>query len=370
MSALRGLLRKEVFHILRDRRTLVVVIMLPVVQVILFGSAIRTDVTHVRLAVVDPAPDYQTIALRNRFAAAGVFTTVAVVARADALEPLFQSGRAQEAIVFEPGFASDIARGDPARVGIITDAVEPNSGSLLQAYALGVIQTFQRDVSQHVRPARVVTINPQVRMRFNPARESSHLFVPGLMAFVLTIISSLMTAISLTREKETGTLEALLVSPLRPWQIIVGKVAPYLAIGFVSVLLILAEARLAFGVPLRGSALLLILEAVLFILVSLSLGILISSRTSSQRVAMMGALVGTMLPNLLLSGFIFPLESMPEPLQWFAQIVPGRWFVAIARSIMLKGAGLEVVWRESLILAAMAALLLASSTRSFKARLE
>jgi len=380
MSALRGLLRKEVFHILRDRRTLVVIVMLPVVQVILFGSAIRTDVSHVRLAVVDPAPDYQTLALRSRFAAAGLFTIVAVVPRTDDLEPLFQSGRAQEAVVFEPGFASDIARGQPARIGIITDAIEPNSGSLLQAYALGVIQNFQRDLAQrllaaHGSPGRGagapgVSIVPQVRMRFNPTRESSHLFVPGLMAFVLTIISSLMTAISLTREKETGTLEALLVSPLRPWQIIAGKVAPYLAIGFLSVLMILVEARLVFGVPLRGSALLLILEAGLFILVSLSLGILISARTSSQRVAMMGALVGTMLPNLLLSGFIFPLESMPAAMQWFSLVVPGRWFVTIARSIMLKGVGLAFVWRESVVLAAMAALLLAASTRSFKARLE
>jgi ABC-2 type transport system permease protein len=375
MSALLGLLRKEVYHILRDRRTLVVIVMLPVVQVILFGSAIRTDVDHVRLAIVDPTPDYQTVALANRFAAAGVFTIVAAVPRAEDLEPLFQSSRAQEAIVFEPGFADDIARGQPARVGVITDAVEPNSGSLLQAYALGVIQTFQQELSRSAQAsrygtARAVSIQPQVRMRFNPTRESSHLFVPGLMAFVLTIISSLMTAISLTREKETGTLEALLVSPLRPWQIIVGKVAPYLAIGLLSVLLILLEARLVFGVPLRGSALLLVSEAVLFILVSLSLGILISARTSSQRVAMMGALVGTMLPNLLLSGFIFPLESMPAPLQWISNIVPGRWFVTIARSIMLKGVGIEFVWRESLILAGMATLLLVASTRSFKARLE
>jgi drug efflux transport system permease protein len=386
MSALRGLLRKEVYHILRDRRTLVVVIMLPVVQVILFGSAIRTDVRNVRLAIVDPAPDYQTIALRSRFthvASQPIFTLVAVVPRVADLEPLFQSGRAQEAIVFEPGFADDIARSDPARIGIVTDAVEPNTGSLLQAYALGVIQTFEHDIVGRMRRAQPVSaaanraagasrpgIVPQVRMRFNPTRESSHLFVPGLMAFVLTIISSLMTAVSLAREKETGTLEALLVSPLRPWQIIVGKVAPYLGIGFLSVLLIVAEARIIFGVPLRGSLLLLLAEGLLFILVSLSLGILISARTSSQRVAMLGALVGTMLPNLLLSGFIFPLESMPAPLLWISNIVPGRWFVTIARSIMLKGVGLEYLWRETLVLAGLAALLLAASTRSFKARLE
>jgi ABC-2 type transport system permease protein len=215
-----------------------------------------------------------------------------------------------------------------------------------------------------------MTIAPVVRMRFNPTRESSNLFVPGLMAFVLTIISSLMTAITLTREKETGTMEALLVSPLRPWEIIVGKVAPYFVIGFISVIAVLVEARLVFGVPIRGSVTLLLLEGLLYILVSLSLGILISARTSSQRVAMMFALVGTMLPNILLSGFIFPIDSMPIALRTISYIVPGRWFVQIARAIMLKGIGLEYLWRETLILAFMAAVLLVASTRSFKERLE
>ena len=177
-------------------------------------------------------------------------------------------------------------------------------------------------------PARSVRIVPSVRMRFNPTRESSNLFVPGLMAFVLTIISSLMTAISLTREKETGTMEALLVSPLRPWQIIVGKVAPYLVIGFVE--RHRRDRRSAARVPraaARQPARCCSPKALLFILVSLSLGILISARTSSQRVAMMGALVGTMLPTMLLSGFIFPLESMPWPLRAISNVVPARWFV-------------------------------------------
>jgi ABC-2 type transport system permease protein len=165
-------------------------------------------------------------------------------------------------------------------------------------------------------------------------------------------------------------MEALLVSPLHPWEIIVGKVAPYLAIGFVSMIAILVEARLIFAVPLRGSVVLLLAEGALFILVSLSLGILVSARTSTQRVAMMGALLGTMLPNVLLSGFIFPVESMPAALQLVSNIVPGRWFVAIARGIMLKGIGLDYLWRETAILAAMAAVLLVASVRSFKERLE
>jgi drug efflux transport system permease protein len=367
VSALAGLVRKEVYHILRDRRTLVVIVAMPVLQVILFGYAIRTDVDHVRLAIVDPAPDPRTLALRARFEAARVFQTVAVLPNTAPLEPLFQRGIAQGAVVFEAGFAERLGQGQPAGLLIVGDASEPNTGSIVQAYAAAVVQAYEQDELARGTTIRIV---PTVRMRFNPTRESSNLFVPGLMAFVLTIVSSLMTAISLTREKETGTLEALLVSPLRPWQIVVGKVAPYIVVGFVSVLGVIAEARLVFDVPLRGSLALLLVEGVLFILVSLSLGILISARTSSQRVAMMGALIGTMLPTMLLSGFIFPLESMPLPLRAISIVVPARWFVLVARSIMLKGTGLAYLWQPTLVLVVMAAVLLTASTRAFHDRLD
>lgn len=372
MTALRGLLRKEWFHIKRDRRTATVLVMLPVVQVLLFGYAIRTDVDDVRLAVVDPASDNTTLALRNRFTAAGVFRIVAVVPRTEDLDPLFQTGAAQQAIVFDQHFTQDLGAGAPAQLLIITDATEPNTGALLQAYAQAVIQQYQMTLG--APPALLAspapTIVPISRIRFNPTRESKNLFVPGLMAFVLTIISALMTAISITREKETGTMEALLVSPLRPWEIIVGKVTPYLAIGFASVLLVLVEAQLVFQVPMRGNLLLLLFEGLLYVLVSLAFGMLISSHTSSQRIAMLGVFLTTLLPNILLSGFIFPLESMPAVLQWMSYVIPGRWFVTIARGIMLKGIGLEYLWRETLYIAALAALLLAASIRSFHERLE
>jgi ABC-2 type transport system permease protein len=376
MTALTGLLRKEWFHIRRDRRTATVLIALPVVQVLLFGYAIRTDVNDVRLAIVDPAPGEATLALRNRFAAAGVFRIVAVVPRIADLEPLFQTGAAQQAVIFGQDFVRDIGSGEPAPLLVVTDTTEPNTGSLLQAYAEAVVQQYLADEAAGApRPALMngaagVRIVPAVRVRFNPTRASSNLFVPGLMAFVLTIISALMTAISLTREKETGTMEALLVSPLRPWEIIAGKVTPYLAIGFFSVILVLVEARLVFDVPIRGNVLLLLFEGALYILVSLAFGILISARTSSQRLAMMGTFLTTLLPNVLLSGFIFPLESMPAVLRWISFVIPGRWFVAIARGIMLKGIGLEYLWRETIFMAALAVVLLAASVRSFHERLE
>ena len=367
MSALLALLRKELYHIGRDRRTLAVIVLMPIVQVVLFGFAISTDVRHVRLAIVDPTPDGETLSLRQRFASAkDTFEVAAVLPHTGGLEALFQLGTAQAAVVFEPGFATHMGQGLAARLLLIVDATEPNTGSAIQGYVTAVVGAFERE-----RGARAaVQIVPVVQMAFNPTRESRHLFVPGLMAFVLTILSALMTAISLTREKETGTIEALLVSPLHPWQIVVGKVLPYLGVGFISVLAVVVEARLVFDVPVRGSVTLLLAEGVLFILVSLSLGILISARTSSQRVAMMGALVGTMLPTMLLSGFMFPIESMPRLLQMVSQVVPARWFVEIARSIMLKGVGLEFLWQETLVLAGMALLLLTLSARSFHERLE
>jgi ABC-2 type transport system permease protein len=366
-SALRGLLRKETYHILRDRRTLAVLVLLPIVQVILFGFAIRTDVKDVRLAVVDPAPDETTIELRNRFSAGGIFRTIAVLPSARDLERLFQTDTAQVAIVFPAGFGSRLASGESTELLIITDAAEPNTGSARQNFVAAVVQQYEREQRGRAGGIRIV---PEARARFNPTRESANLFVPGLMTLVLNIIAALMTALSITREKETGTMEALLVSPLRPWEIIVGKVAPYLLIGFVSVLTVLAEAYLVFGVPIRGSLPLLLAEGLLFILVALSMGILISARTSSQRVAMMGALLATMLPTQMLSGFIFPIESMPAPLQVISNVVPGKWFVLIARGIMLKGVGLEHLWQETLVLGGMAAFLLVASTRSFKVRLE
>ena len=396
MRSLLGLLRKEVQHIRRDPRTLAVVLLLPVVQVVLFGFAIRTDVDHVRLAIVDPAPDETTLAIRSRFTSANVFEVKAILQRAEDLEPLFQSGDIQEAVVFEHDFAARVRDGD-AQLLIVTDGTEPNTASLLQAYAQAVVGGYaaeQRAASpgplRGTRPAPAPVgeidngdavgvpqsgsgapmIHAQIRTRFNPTRESSNLFVPGLMAFVLTIISSLMTAISLTREKETGTLEALLVSPLRPWSIIVGKVFPYLIIGFISAVAVIIEGRLIFHVPMRGSLALLLAEALLFILASLSLGILVSARTSSQRVAMLGAALATMLPNILLSGFIFPVESMPLALRLLSNIVPGRWFVEIARGIMLKGVGLEYLWPQSVVLVVMSLVLLTAAARSFNARLD
>lgn len=369
MKAFRGLVRKEVLHIVRDRRTLLVLLLLPVAATLLFGYAVRMDVDRIRIAIVDPEPDPATWAVRNRFSATELHEVVTVLRSTESLDHLFRRGEVQQAIVFEADFARRRGRGEPARIQVITDATDPHIGEVLNGHALAVIRGHAPHPGAPATAggARVL---PQTELRFNPTMESTHLFVPGLVAFVLTIVGGLMTAISLTREREVGTMEAMLVSPLRPGQIILGKVLPYLVLGFVNAVTMLALARIVFGVPIRGSVVLLLGQCLLYVLTALAIGVLISTRTTSQRVAMLMALAGMLLPTMILSGFIFPIESMPAPLQLVSNAIPAKWFLEIIRGIMIKGAGLDLLWRETLILAAMTAAALAVGVRGFRIRLE
>ncbi|MBL8961362.1 MAG: ABC transporter permease [Gemmatimonadetes bacterium] len=366
MRALRAFVVKELWHILRDRQTLVILLLMPLAQVVLFGFAIRTDVTDIRIAIVDEAKDPVSQALASRFAGNYRFRVVASGSSMRILEPLFRRGDLDVALVIPSGIASDLAAGSPARLQLISDASNPNTGSTMQTYAGAVIASWQAELPGARAAVQVV---PQVRMRFNPTLESVNLFVPGLIALVLTLVTALMTAISLSREMERGTLEVLLVSPLHPWQIILGKVAPYLLLAFANVVTALLAAWIVFRVPLRGSLVLLLAASMLYSLVGLALGVLIAARTGSQRTAMIGAMLVTMLPSTLLSGMIFPIASLPTPLQVVSNVVPARWFIVVVRGIMLKGAEVVHLWQELAILTAIFVVLLVAATRSFKERL-
>jgi ABC-2 type transport system permease protein len=366
VRAFLGFVRKETLHLLRDRQTLAILILFPVVQVLIFGFAVRTDVRDIAMAIVDPTPDVATQELRERIAASDRFHLVRVAASAQDLELQFRRGAVRQALVLPRDVERRLGRGDSLPVQLLTDGSDPNTGGIMQGYATAIVQRWYRDA---VPNGAGLQIEAAARMRYNPTLESSHLFVPGLVAFVLTIISALLTAISITREKETGTMEMLLVSPIRPTSIVAGKVIPYIVLGFVSVLLVLVAARAVFGVPLRGSLVLLLAECVLYIITALALGILISTKVPNQRTAMIAALAGLMMPTLLLSGFIFPLDSLPKLLQWLSYVVPARWFLTIVRGIMLKGAGLATLWQETLILIGMTIFLLVKGSRGLAIRL-
>lgn len=373
MNTFRGFVVKEFRHIVRDRRTMVILIGMPLVQLALFGAALRNEIRETRVGVVGAVVDDVARGLAVRIDAASQFEVVPL-ASPDEIEPAFRSGRVRQVAVFEPGFAERLARDGTADLQVITDATDPNTANTLLAYTSAIVASYQAELAAEGKiggpaPAVGVRIVPEVRMRYNPELRSVVLFVPGLIALILMLVCALMTSITITREKELGTMEVLLVSPLRPAQILVGKVLPYLALSLVNVLTVLAVSRWAFDVPVRGSYALLFAEAALFTVCALSLGILISSRTSSQQVAMMIALAGLLMPTVLLSGFIFPVSSMPVPLQVVSHIVPAKWFLVIIRAIMIKGAGLEAFWKETLVLVGMTTFFLVAGIRSFKERL-
>ncbi len=375
-ASLRGLVVKETRHVLRDRQTLAILLLMPLVQVLLYGFAIRTDVRGVNVAVVDPTPDALTRALVLRVDGSLRYAVLDVSPTDEALEGAFASGKIRQAIVLPTNVSRQIARGEPLSIQVITDGSDPNAGSSMASYAEAIVQRWYAEsvVAERgpsaLRSSSGAQIAIESRMRFNPTMESANLFVPGLIALVVTIVSAMMTAIAITREKELGTMEMLLVSPLRPATIVLGKVVPYAALGFLNIAIVLGAARVVFDVPVRGSVALLLAQCALYVVTTLALGIVISTGARTQRTAMLAALGGLLLPTIMLSGFIFPIDSLPTPLKAVSNIVPARWFLVIVRGIMLKGSGMAVLWQETLVLAGLTTALLAVGIKRLSVRLD
>lgn len=368
MKRFIGFVRKEFYHIVRDRRTAAILFGMPILQLLLFGYAIRNEVSEVRTGIFDMSHDTVTEAITDKLFSSGTFIFSGNLQSEREIAPAFSSGRMNEVVVFEPDFARRLQKDGIARMQVVTDGSDPNVSRIVTGYTELVVRDYLAD--QRDGPAQFAGVEAVPVMMFNPSLKSVYLFVPGLMAMLLMLVSALMTSISITREKESGAMELLLVSSLRPAQIIVGKVVPYLLLSFINVVTVVALAFFVFGVPCRGSVALLFAESLLFIMTALSLGILISAITSSQQVAMMISLAGLLLPTVLLSGFIFPISSMPLPLQVISNIIPARWYLVIVRGIMLKGAGITELWRETLILLVMPLLFMVASVRKFSERLQ
>ncbi len=368
MNRFRGFVRKEFYHIFRDKQTLLILFGMPIAQMLIFGFVISNEIRNVGIAILDQSHDVVTQKITDKILSSGYFLLEYKLNSPDEIGQVFRSGKVKEVVVFEPQFERKLTRTGKANIQIIADASDANLANLISTYTTGIIQDYvNRSNALNPVPMRII---PEVRMVYNEQLRGAFLFVPGIMALILVLISALMTSISITREKEMGTMEILLVSPLKPIQIIIGKVVPYIALAFTNAITILLLGNFVFGVPIQGSVVLLLLECMLYILLALSLGILISSVTSNQLVAMMLSAFALMLPVILLSGFIFPIENMPLILQWICQLMPPKWFIIIIKSIMLKGAGIGYIWKETLILMGMTALFLTISLKKFKIRLE
>ena len=366
MKRFRGFVVKEFYHIFRDYRTLLILFGMPAVQLMLFGYVLTNEIKDAKIAIYDPSKDVATRKITDKILSSGYFILEKNLNSVSEIEPVFRQGEVKLALVFESGFAGKLEKTGIARIQIIGDASDPNTANMLVNYATGIITNYLVSMNAKQVPFQII---PEVRMMYNGELKGVYMFVPGLMAMLLMLISALMTSLSITREKELGTMELLLVSPLRPSQIIIGKVFPYVFLSFVDACIILGLGNAVFGVPIRGSVALLLLESFLFITMALSLGILISSMTSSQQVAMLISLVVLMLPTILLSGFIFPVENMPWILQILCYCMPPKYYITIIKSIMLQGNGIEYVWRETLILAGFTSLFLTLSIKKFNVRL-
>ncbi|RZT95513.1 ABC-2 type transport system permease protein [Ancylomarina subtilis] len=368
MKRFIGFLKKEFYHIFRDKRSMLILFGMPIVQLLLFGFVITNDLKDVKMAVLDHSKDEYTSEIINKIVSSGYFNLVENLDNITQVDETFRKGETKVVLVFEPDFGKKLIKGSQASVQILTDASDPNMANMEVNYLQGILQNYNVEINRGKQVPNQIT--PQTRMYFNSKLESVYMFVPGIMATILMLVSAMMTSISIAREKELGTMEILLVSPLRPLQIILGKVTPYLILSFINALVIVGVGYFVFGVPVLGSFALLMTESLLFILLALSLGIYISTVSNSQQVAMMLSMFALMLPTILLSGFIFPLRNMPLPLQIISNIIPPRWFIVIIKNIMLKGTGLEFVWKETLILIGMTAGLIGLSVKKFKIRLE
>lgn len=369
MKRLWSITVKETLHILRDWRSLLILISMPIILVSIFGFAISNEIRDVKIAILDHSRDEHSQEISRRINASEYFSIYSYVQTMEEAEKLFQSGHIKTVLVINPGFSSDLLREKHTEIQLIADASDPNTAATITNYASMILMNYQQEVFTQGK-LNGYTIDIHNRMLFNPGLKSVFLFVPGVITVILMLICAMMTSIALTREKENGNMELLLVSPLKPGIVVLGKVLPYILLSFFDLILILILGDLVFKVPIRGNLFFLLMESLLFIATVLSLGIFISTRTNNQQAAMIISLVGLFLPTILLSGFIFPIESMPVVLQWISNFIPARWFIVIIKNIMLKGTGIAFLWKETLVLFAMTLVFIGLSIKYYKIRLE
>lgn len=361
-------IRKEFLHVWRDKRTMLILFGMPLMQILIFGFALTNEVKNSRIGVLDNSKDAASTAIIEQLAASRYFDLVEIIPSNAHVEKAFQSGNIKLAVVFPENFQEQWLHSNMAAIQLIGDATDPNISNTLINYASAVIFDYQNGV----RNAGSIPLNIQteVRMLYNPQLKGSYNFVPGVMAMVLMLVCAMMTSISIVREKEMGTMEVILVSPIIPIRVVLAKMVPYFILSSVNIGTILLLSVYVLEVPIQGNLFLLIGECLLFTVTVLSLGLLISSVADSQQVAMLISLMGLFLPTIMLSGFMFPIENMPVPLQIISNVVPAKWFFYIIKNIMIKGIGFEYVWRETLILTAMTLFFLLISIKKFKTRLE
>ncbi|KMQ60208.1 multidrug ABC transporter permease [Chryseobacterium angstadtii] len=367
MKQLFAFIKKEFYHVFRDRRTLLILFGLPIAQIILFGFALSSEVKNIGIAVLDNARDLQSQQIVAKINSSSYFQIKPPALNYQEIERRFKEGEIKCAILFPANFGSDLYKTGGAQVQVIADASDPNTATTVTNYLNAIIGNYQQELNPTAKPSyQIIT---ETRQLYNEEQNGSLNFIPGVIALIFMIVSTALTSVSVVREKELGTMEILLVSPFKPIMVLIAKAVPYLVLSLIDFIIILLLSVFLLDVEIRGSLLLIFAESILFIITCLSLGLLISNLTNSQQTAMMISMMGMMLPTMLLTGFMFPLENMPKAFQIASYILPSKYYYTIIKAVMLKGLGFSYVWKETLILAGMATGLLTLTLRKFKIRL-
>jgi ABC-2 type transport system permease protein len=367
------MLVKEFIQVLRDPRMKAMILVMPVLQLIVFGYAVTTDVERIRTAVYDLDRTPESRALVERFAASGYFSVTARPGDPRTRDELLDKGEVVVALQINPGFADDLKSGRPAPIQTIVDGTDSNTGTVAMDYAQRIVAEYSAARATETTGALAPDVlrPPPVELRsrawFNPDLKSRNFNVPGVIAVIVMLMSLLLTAMAIVREREIGTMEQLMVTPIRPIELILGKTLPFVLISYVDVLLVTAVGVLWFHIPIRGSFLLLLAGAGLYLMSTIGLGLLISTVSRTQQQALMSTFF-IYLPAVLLSGFMFPISNMPEPAQWITYVNPLRYFLVIIRAIFLKGSGFDALWPQFAALAVLGSVLLTASALRFQKR--
>lgn len=368
MKLFISFIRKEFWHVLRDTRSLVILLGMPVMMMLLFGFALSNEVKNSNIGILDQSHDESTKLLTDRFDQSRYFSVTKKLQRASEISAAFRKGELRMVVIFPSNFRENLSHNKQVQVRLIGDATDPNTSNIMINYASAILRDYQNEIFGEQKMPYSIEIESS--MLYNPKLSSTFNFVPGVMTLILMLLGAMMTSVSIVKEKEKGTMEILLVSPMRPLMVVITKAIPYLLLCFIDVLLILTLAYTVLDMPMRGNIFLLLAESLLFIFTTLSLGLLISNIVDKQQTAMFISLVGLMMPALIFSGFMFPLENMPLPMQIISNIVPTKWYYSIVSTIMVKGLGIQFVWKQTLILVGMTLFFLAMALKNFKIRLE
>lgn len=367
MKQFSALVTKEFRHILRDYRTMLILLVMPVVQITLFGFALSNEVRNVNLTLLLPDRNTVTDRIVNRLDAGNLFTISGIIGSDAEIDPAFQSGNTDMVLSFSPGFTHKVFSPEGAQIQIITDATNTNTATAAAMYASSIIR---HELMENNPTAAAAGVVPNMRMMYNPQMRSAFSFVPGVMGLVIILICAMMTSIAIVREKEMGTMELMLVSPMRPILIIIAKMIPYFAISVTNYITILVLAVTLLDMPLAGNFFTLTLLSAIYIIVALALGLFISTKMETQVAAMLASGMVLMMPVMFLSGFMFPVDNMPLFFQWLSNIVPAKWYIIGVKKVMVQGLPITSLWQELSILTFMAIFLLAVSLKQFKNRLQ